>query len=176
MKKRYILITCLSVILVIGFLLPQDIQMPVKGASSNSYHPKSYWAYPWGKSITHKGVDIFAKKGTEIKSATNAFVLLKGFYYPAGNFVVTIGPKWRFHYYAHLHEIHTTLFSFLTRDSVIGTVGDTGNAKGKQHHLHYVIATPFPYFWRLDRGVQGWMKMFILNPIPYLKAYEIENK
>jgi peptidoglycan LD-endopeptidase LytH len=93
MKKRYILITCLCVILVIGFLLPQDIKMPVKRASSNSYHLKSYWAYPWGKSITHKGVDIFAKKGTEIKSATNAFVLLKGFYYPAGNFLVTIGPK-----------------------------------------------------------------------------------
>ncbi|EMP01631.1 hypothetical protein LEP1GSC171_1035 [Leptospira santarosai str. HAI1380] len=35
----------------------------MEGANQSSYSIDSFWFYPWGKSITHKGVDIFAKKG-----------------------------------------------------------------------------------------------------------------
>ena len=52
--------------LIIGFLIPQNLKMPVKGATKSDYNSKSFWFYPWGKSVTHKGIDIFAKKGTEI--------------------------------------------------------------------------------------------------------------
>ena len=50
------------VLLIIGFIIPQEIKMPVKGATRKSYSQNSFWAYPWGKSITHKGVDIFGKE------------------------------------------------------------------------------------------------------------------
>jgi peptidoglycan LD-endopeptidase LytH len=163
---------------ILGLLIPQDLQMPVKGANSRDYNSKSFWAEPWGNSDTHKGVDIFAKKGTEIRSATHGIILLTGDYYPAGKFIVSLGPKWRFHYYAHLDKITTKLFSFVSKNTILGTVGNTGNANNTPSHLHYVIATPLPYFWKKDSTTDGWMKMFILNPIPYLKSYEkaVESK
>ena len=83
---------------------------------------------------------------------------------------MVLGPKWRFHYYAHLDEIRTFSFKPVKRGSVLGTVGDSGNAKGKPTHLHYSITTPFPYVNHFDNeAVQGWMKMFYLSPDAYLR-------
>lgn len=144
--------------------------MPVKGATSSDYHPESFWFYPWGKSVTHKGVDIFAKKGTEIKSATAGLVMYSGEISLGGKVVLILGPKWRLHYYAHLDELKASPLSFVTKTSTIGTVGATGNAAGKPAHLHYSIVTPIPYPWRIDSDKQGWRKMFYLNPIEFLKA------
>ena len=84
-----------------------------------------------------------------------------------GNVVFVLGPKWRVHYYAHLDEIKTSSFSFVSNETLIGTVGDSGNAAGKSPHLHYSIMTPIPYPWRIDSEIQGWRKMFYLNPISY---------
>ena len=81
--------------------------------TKKSYSQNSFWAYPWGKSVTHKGVDIFAKKGTEIHPATAGIVLYKGTMPGGGNVVFIPGPKWRVHYYAHLDEIKTKRFSFV---------------------------------------------------------------
>ncbi|MBO9201954.1 MULTISPECIES: M23 family metallopeptidase [Niastella] len=169
MKKRlnrtlYIIL----IILLIGFLIPQSYRMPVEGATFKSYSQNSYWAYPWGKSVTHKGVDIFAKKGTPIHSSTYGIVIFKGQIEMGGNVVLVLGPKWRLHYYAHLDDITTGMFSFVSKSSQIGTVGATGNAVGKPPHLHYAIKTVLPYPWRIDKSIQGWKKMFYLNPIPYL--------
>ena len=50
-------------IFILGFMMPQKIIVPVEHASSKDWNANSFWAHPWGKSVTHKGVDIFAKKG-----------------------------------------------------------------------------------------------------------------
>ena len=85
-----------------------------------------------------------------------------------GKYVVILGPKWRLHYYAHLDEITTKPFTLVSHDTVIGTVGNTGNAATTPAHLHYSIATLVPYPWRIDDAPLGWQKMFYLNPIEYL--------
>ena len=167
MKKRYKLTLFILTIIIIGFLIPQNLQMPVHGATAADYNPNSFWYYPWGKSGTHKGVDIFAKSGTNIRSATNGLVLYTGKKGMGGNIVLVLGPKWRLHYYAHLNEIKTTPFSLVNSEILIGTVGNSGNAKGKPAHLHYSILSAFPYPWRIDKGIQGYKKMFYLNPIDY---------
>ncbi len=143
--------------------------MPVKEANDKSYHHESYWYYPWGRSGTHKGVDIFATKGKTVLSSTHGLVLYKGEVNRGGKVVLILGPKWRFHYYAHLDEINTSLFSIAGSGEKIGTVGTSGNAKGKPPHLHYSIVTLIPYPWRIDSAPQGWKKMFYLNPIDYFK-------
>lgn len=153
----------------IGLLYPQEYFMPVEGASQSSYHPKSFWYYPWGTSGTHKGVDIFAKQGTAVRSATSGLVLFTGQLKLGGNIVLVLGPKWRLHYYAHLNEINTSNFSLVGGGEQLGTVGTTGNAAGKPPHLHYAVVTPIPYFWRMDEDKQGWKKIFYLNPIDYFE-------
>jgi murein DD-endopeptidase MepM/ murein hydrolase activator NlpD len=157
------------IVLVVGFVIPQDFANPVDKADKNSYNSKSYWFYPWGKSGTHKGVDIFAREGTTIFSSTGGLVIFKGEIERGGKVVLIIGPKWRLHYYAHLRAIDTRLFSWTSKGEKIGAVGTTGNAKGKSPHLHYSIVTLIPYPWRIDGDKQGWKKMFYLNPITYLK-------
>lgn len=46
----------------IGFLLPQDIVVPVKEVTTQSWNVNSIWACPWGISITHNGIVISRTK------------------------------------------------------------------------------------------------------------------
>ncbi len=155
-------------IIVIGLLIPQNLKMPVVGADNNSYNHETFWYEGWGTSIVHKGIDVFAKKGTSVHSATKGIVLVTTEYGKGGKFVLVLGPKWRLHYYAHLDEIKTKRFAFVDQDTEIGTVGNTGNAINTPAHLHYGIGTLVLYPWRIDRSPLGYQKMFYLNPIDYL--------
>ena len=168
---KYIKITSIAIlsIILIGLLIPQNLKMPVVGADNNSYNHETFWYEGWGTSIVHKGIDVFAKKGTSVHSATKGIVLVTTEYGKGGKFVLVLGPKWRLHYYAHLDEIKTKRFAFVDQDTEIGTIGNTGNAINTPAHLHYGIGTLVLYPWRIDKAPLGWQKMFYLNPIDYLK-------
>ena len=167
-KKGKLFALGIFLVLTVGFIIPQDLTNPVENANKKSYNGKSFQYYPWGKSGTHKGVDIFAKEGTNVNSSTGGLVIFRGEIKMGGKVVLILGPKWRLHYYAHLKDIDTRMLSWASNGERIGTVGTTGNAKGKPPHLHYSIATLIPYPWRIEFGKQGWKKMFYLNPIAYL--------
>ena len=167
MKKRKKIFLFLICVIAAGFLIPQNLKMPVQGAYKSDYHKDSFWFYPWGKSGTHKGVDVFAKTGTPVSSSTAGIVVYNGNISMGGNVVLILGPKWRFHYYAHLNTISCDRYDLVSQSMQIGTVGSSGNAKGKPAHLHYSISSFFPLFWRIDSTPQGWKKMFYLNPIDY---------
>jgi len=156
-------------VIIFGLLVPQNLKMPVQGATKNSYNPDSFWYYPWGKSGTHKGIDIFAKEGTSVHSSTKGIVVFAGTVGMGGNVVVVLGPKWRMHYYAHLQTVSVSEFLIVDTDVMIGRVGTSGNAKGKPAHLHYVIATLIPYPWRIDCEKLGVKKAFYLNPVDYFE-------
>jgi len=49
-----------------------------------------------------------------------------------------------------MKENKATSFSLVNQNTIIGSVGDSGNAKGKPPHLHYSIVTLIPYLWRYD--------------------------
>lgn len=162
MKKR--VIGSLIGIALVVLLIPQHPIIPVKGASRKDWNPKSFWYYPWGKSLTHKGIDIFAKEGTPVLSAVPGLVLYAGTIGMGGKVVLMISSKWRLHYYAHLQHIQTGLLRWVSQGKVIGSVGTTGNAVGKSPHLHYSIVSALPLFWRMDSSIHGWKKAFYLNP------------
>ena len=168
--KRFLkrLLLAMLVIFFAGLFIPHGKHMPVKGATAADYHPESFWYYPWGKSVTHKGVDIFAQKGTDVQSTTPGIVVFSGTIAMGGEVVLVLGPKWRLHYYAHLEYRSVQLFSLVQAGKKIGAVGSTGNAAGKPPHLHYSIFSLVPLPWRIDNAPQGWRKMFYLNPIDYL--------
>jgi murein DD-endopeptidase MepM/ murein hydrolase activator NlpD len=158
------------VVLIVGFFLPQKMIIPVHGATTSSWDINSFWAYPWGSSITHKGIDIFAERGTDVISSTHGIVIYTHEGGKGGKSVMILGPKWRFHYYAHLDSYSARTLQTVKRGEVIGTVGDTGNALGKPPHLHYAITTPFPYIQLYDgEAQQGARKMFHLNPDTWLR-------
>lgn len=167
-KSIKIVMLGIVIIAIAGFVVPQDLRMPVAGANANSYNHETFWHEGWGSSVVHKGVDIFAKRGTPIHSSTLGIVVAASEGGKGGKYVVILGPKWRLHYYAHLDEITTKPFTLVSHDTVIGTVGNTGNAATTPAHLHYSIATLVPYPWRIDDAPVGWQKMFYLNPIEYL--------
>lgn len=167
--KRYQKITLSIVIpLVIGYLLPERIRIPVVGATQADWNHQTFWYEPWGSSGVHKGIDIFGTLGTGVTSTTDGLVLYAGQHAKGGKVIVVLGPKWRFHYYAHLDSIDTSMFSFVKSGEPIASLGDSGNAQGKQPHLHYSIVRLIPAPWAIDSSTQGYKKAFYIDPGTYL--------
>ena len=150
MKKREIVLIGLVSLLALNYLLPTKIQNPVEGCGRESYNPKSFW-HPWGNH-KHAGVDIFAKKGTNVHPAIGGIVVATAHNLgKGGNCILIFSSGLRFHYYAHLSEIDTHIGAFVTRKSVIGKVGNTGNAAKTPSHLHYTISSIIPQGdWRWE--------------------------
>jgi len=156
----------LLALFAIGFAIPEQAVIPVRGAGSRDWNAQSFWYEPWGRSGVHKGIDIFAPKGHDVVSTTYGLVLFRGEIDMGGNVVVALGPKWRLHYYAHLDTTQAGFFSPLAPGTRIGTVGDSGNAAGKPPHLHYTVLSLLPLPWRATAQTQGWKRMFYLDPGP----------
>jgi len=165
MKTKF-LIFLLSLILF-GYVIPEPVSVPVQGATSSDWNKDTFWYEPWGTSGVHKGVDIFAKEGTKVVAATHQFIAYRGGFSKGGKVVIAIGPKWRLHYYAHLKSINENDSRLISHGMAIGTVGTSGNAKGKAAHLHYSLLSLMPMPWLIDGSTQGYKKAFYLNPIEY---------
>ncbi len=150
---------------VFASLAPQRIEIPVEGASKADWNSKSFWYEPWGASIVHRGVDIFAKSGAHVTSPSPMFVIWTGSNSFSGKFIVGIDPYSRLHFFAHLDDIITSRWAFELTGNTIGTVGDTGNARGKAPHLHYGIASLIPRFWLITNQTLGHLRAFYLDPI-----------
>ena len=165
MKKKKIALIGFVSLLALNLLLPTKIQNPVEGCGRESYNQKSFW-HPWGDH-RHAGIDIFAKKGTKVRPAIGGIVVATGHNLGAGgNCILILSSGWRLHYYAHLNEIDTHIGAIVTQKSVIGKVGNTGNAKGKPHHLHYSISSIIPQGdWRWEAK----QLLFYINPINELE-------
>ncbi len=174
--KRTVKIVLLVVvaIVLVGYLIPERKAMPV--GSPGDYNHQSFWWWPWGDH-PHGGVDIFAKAGTPVVSQTGGIVVWSGYVGSRqGNSVYVLGPKWRVHGYYHLKSTDAKVLSFVTPDTQIGTVGNTGNAANTPSHVHYELATLIPYVWRYwDKTGVGtppsrfkWLKMFYLNPADHI--------
>ncbi len=132
-----------------------SIRMPVVNATKHSYHQKSFGAARAGH--IHKGVDIFAKRGTPVVSATAGLVIFTGYLKLGGKAVSILSPDLKILYYAHLDTIVATKMGWVFAGDTIGRVGNTGNAKYTPAHLHFSICRLLPY------------KMFF-DPIPLLNA------
>lgn len=166
----------LLLITIIGYLIPNKISSPIAIDDVDNIDVESFWYYPWGESIVHKGIDIFCDSGTNIISPVSGFVVREGNGTISGNYIYILGSKWRTYYFAHMDSTFVHTFSYISKGEIIGKVGNTGNAKNKPSHLHYAIETLIPYFWLYDsKAVQGWKKMFYLNPENYLNFSESKN-
>ncbi|GAA3581590.1 M23 family metallopeptidase [Marinobacter xestospongiae] len=167
MKALKIIALITLFVLVCGFLVPDRRTIPVAGATRSDWNANTFWFEPWGSSGVHKGIDIFATRGTPVIAATDLVLLYRGELPKGGKVVLGLGPKWRLHYFAHLDSVNQNGL-FAVRGESLGTVGNSGNALGKQAHLHYSIVSLLPRPWLVDGSTQGYKKAFYLNPIEYL--------
>jgi murein DD-endopeptidase MepM/ murein hydrolase activator NlpD len=115
--------------------------MPVAGAQVRGI--TDTWGAPRPDGRRHQGQDIFAKIGTAVFSATRGYVVRVGSNALGGNVLVIAGAGGRRYYYAHLEGFAPDLWRGkpVTPETIIGFVGNTGNASRTPPHLHFAMYT-----------------------------------
>lgn len=118
----------------------QSLAIPVVGISPAALDDN--WHAPRdGGSRLHKGIDIFAKRGTPVVAVTDGIVSFIGDQPKGGHCVWLSTDEGVSFYYAHLDRWAPGLYEGMEvrRGEVLGYVGDTGNARGTFPHLHFGI-------------------------------------
>lgn len=131
------------------------ILMPVRGIGVKQV-ADTYGA-PRSGGRKHEGQDIFARKGTPIYSATSGYVWRMGYGELGGLYVYVMGPGGRRYYYAHLDSFAKGLAEGdkVTPQTILGTVGNTGNARTTPPHLHFGV-------------YEGPCRFRAINPLPLM--------
>lgn len=113
------------------------ILMPVYGAQTEKV--SDTWGAARGADRQHEGQDIFAPKGTPVFSGTYGYVRRIGDSTLGGKHVFVTGAGGRRYYYAHFDAVAAGLEvgQEVTTDTVLGFVGNTGNAATTPAHLHF---------------------------------------
>jgi murein DD-endopeptidase MepM/ murein hydrolase activator NlpD len=133
--------------------------MPVEGIRARQV--ANTWRAPRPGGRVHDGQDIFAPRGTPVRSATAGVVLRVGEARLGGKIVLVFGAGGRLYYYAHLdrHADNLHVADPVSIHTVIGYVGSTGNARATPPHLHFGVygasgaLDPLPLL--RDRGQEG---------------------
>lgn len=116
------------------------IAIPIRGVRSQQI--ADTWGAKRGADRKHQGQDIFAPRNTPIYSATDGYVIEVGENALGGRTVKVIGAGGRVYYYAHLQAYGDKKQGDpVTRDSILGYVGTSGNAVGTPPHLHFGVYT-----------------------------------
>lgn len=94
------------------------------------------WGQPRSGGRSHQGVDMISPRGTPIIAVVDGVAQSK-VNTLGGNTVALTGVDGNRYYYAHLDS--WAALGQVTAGTVIGYVGDTGNAKFSTPHLHFEI-------------------------------------
>ena len=85
--------------------------------------------------VAHNGIDLAAPLGSPIKSPVAGEVVFAGNNGNAGNMVTIRGADGNLHSFMHMDKIGVQVGDKIDPASVLGQVGQTGNARGS--HVHY---------------------------------------
>ncbi|HEX6848931.1 MAG TPA: M23 family metallopeptidase [Chitinophagaceae bacterium] len=152
------------ILILLGFIGHAYINIKPTPSLSSS------WAFPvWGKKTNigsfwgdardggkrkHEGIDIFAKRGTPVVAVYDGVIVSKSITALGGKNLWLQSTRHSVRaYYAHLDEQKVKAGQFVKKGQVIGTVGNTGNAKKTPPHLHF--------------GIYKWFSGAI-DPLPYV--------
>ncbi|MEJ7627300.1 MAG: M23 family metallopeptidase [Ferruginibacter sp.] len=132
--------------------IAKELVFPIAGKSNIG----SYWgAERDGGKRKHEGIDIFAAKETPVVAISDGVIEYVGNDNIGGK-TITLQPddyEWEA-YYAHLDKQFVINGQHVKKGQLIGTVGNTGNAKTTPAHLHFGIYT--------DNGA--------IDPLPYIQT------
>lgn len=111
----------------------------------------SFWGDPRdGGRRQHKGVDIFAERGTPVLATADGWITRTG-NRGLGGKQVWLRANGKSMYYAHLDSISSHPGQKVSRGDTLGFVGNSGNARTTPTHLHFGI---------YDHGA--------INPLPFI--------
>jgi murein DD-endopeptidase MepM/ murein hydrolase activator NlpD len=131
----------------------RSVVFPVAGSRSVV---RDKWGASRGGGVRlHKGIDIHARKGTPVVALCDGRIVNRG-HTPIGGktlWLKSATQPWTA-YYAHLDKQLVKEGQWVRKGQVIGTVGNTGNARTTPPHLHFGVA----------KG-KKWV-----NPLPYVKG------
>jgi murein DD-endopeptidase MepM/ murein hydrolase activator NlpD len=131
------------------------MRMPVAGI--RTYDLSDSWHDPRdGGARLHKGIDIFAARGTEVVAVVDGIISYIGDQPKGGHCLWLTTESGASFYYAHLDRWAAGLYEGMEVQSgdLLGYVGNTGNAKYTPSHLHFGVSqndemvNPYPLLSR----------------------------
>lgn len=116
------------------------IEMPVVGVQPEDL-VNSFGASRDGGRRRHRGIDIFAPKGTPVVAVSDGQISFIGTESKAGKCLWLVNDAGVSFFYAHLDKWASGLHEgqSVRAGDVVGYVGRTGNARHSSHHLHFAI-------------------------------------
>lgn len=96
------------------------------------------WGFARSGGRRHKGVDMFASRGTPIYAVQAGTARTSNNGLGGRSVHLSANSGFRY-YYAHLDSWAFTGTKKVAQGEVVGYVGDTGNARGGSPHLHFEI-------------------------------------
>jgi peptidoglycan LD-endopeptidase LytH len=125
----------------IPYYQPLVLVIPVAGCNEDAFISM------WGASRDlgkrkHQGIDMLASRGTPVIAPIEGVVTRVG-WNALGGRVIWIESRRTQHafYFAHLSAIKVCVGDAVDPGDIIGTVGNTGNARFTQPHLHFGVYT-----------------------------------
>jgi len=113
------------------------LEFPVAGTDSRAIG-SGFGAPRDGGRRRHHGVDVFARRHTPVVAVSRAYVVFVGDDPTGGRVIWLKDSKRSLHiYYAHLQQQDIKRHTWVEPGQVIGTVGNTGNARTTPPHLHF---------------------------------------
>ncbi len=112
-----------------------DFRMPVHAHLSSSFGSRND---PFTHELRfHRGVDLAAPDGMDVRAAAAGRVTFSGFQEGYGNTIVVQHPGGFETRYAHLKGLLAKTGDWLQPAQILGTVGSTGRSTGP--HLHFEV-------------------------------------
>ena len=133
----------------------RSLRMPVVGVSARDLEDS--WGNPRDGGVRkHKGIDIFAPKGTALVAVSDGIVSYIGDQPKGGHCLWLTTEDGTSFYYAHLDRWAPGLYEGMEVRSgdLLGYVGNTGNAISTPPHLHFQVSdndetvNPYPILVR----------------------------
>lgn len=140
------------------FSLSTELPMPVVGLSTADISD-SYGQPRDGGRRSHRGIDLFAPKGTPVVAVADGYLSYIGEHGKGGKCIWLVSDNGFSFYYAHLERWEPGIYEGMKvqNGSLLGYVGSTGNAAGKSPHLHFAVVrddealNPYPLLVGIPR-------------------------
>lgn len=123
----------------VGPNMAERLLAPVDGARMGQV--ADTFGAPRAGNRVHDGVDIFAPRGTPVRAAASGFVYRIDDLSLGGLSVTVVGDGGVRYFYTHFDSVPENLLEgqHVDTDTVIGYVGNSGNAVTTPTHLHFGV-------------------------------------